>query len=154
MPRSARVLDAACGTGLIGVALARYGFSDIEGLDISAGMLEVAKRKGVYASLVCAPLGEPLPYPDAHFDVFTVAGAFTPGHAPAESFDELLRITRPGGFAVFSLRDDVEQPEFHAALAQWEAAGRCQVVHVGAPFQSLPRAEPHVRNRLYVYKIN
>jgi len=151
LPRDARVLDAACGTGLIGVHLKAYGFTHVEGLDISAGMLDVARRKEAYGSLVCAPLGEALPYPDACFDAFTVAGAFTPGHAPAHSMDELVRITRPGGYAVFSLRDDVDQPDFHANLAAHTAAGRLRLLHVGAPFQSLPRAEPHVRNRLYVY---
>jgi predicted TPR repeat methyltransferase len=154
LPREARILDAACGTGLIGVHLKQYGFTHLEGLDISAGMLEVARRKDAYGSLVCAPLGEPLPYPDARFDAFTVAGAFTPGHAPAHSLDELVRITRPGGYGVFSLRDDVDQPDFHANLADHVAAGRLHLLKVGAPFQSLPRAEPHVRNRLYVYEKN
>jgi SAM-dependent methyltransferase len=151
LPRDAHILDAACGTGLIGVHLKRYGFTHLEGLDISPGMLEVAGRKDAYEALLCAPLGEPLPYADACFDAFTVAGAFTPGHAPAESLDELVRITRPGGYGVFSLRDDVAQPDFHARLAQHTAAGSLRLLQVGAPFQSLPRVEPHVRNRLYVY---
>jgi SAM-dependent methyltransferase len=151
LPRDARILDAACGTGLIGEHLARYGFTHVEGLDLSSGMLEVARRKKVYGPLLCAALGEPLPYADDRFDAVTVAGAFTPGHAPASSLDELARILRPGGYAIFSLRADVEQPDFHAALGHLVAEGRWSLVHVGAPFQSLPRAEPHVKNRLYVY---
>ena len=153
LPREARLLDAACGTGLIGEHLARYGFTQIEGLDLPAGMLEVARRKGVYGPLTCTALGAPLPYATATFDAFTVAGAFTPGHAPASALDELLRVTRAGGYAIFSLRDDLAQADFHVALAAQAAAGRWSLVHVGAAFQSLPKAEPHVRNRLYVYQV-
>lgn len=153
LPRDARVLDAACGTGLIGVHLARYGFVAPDGLDLSAGMLAVARRKGVYGDLLCAPLGHRLPYPTGLFDAVTVAGAFTPGHAPARSLDELVRVTRAGGFLVFSLRDDLEQPDFADAMDRLERDGRWRRLHAGAPFQSLPRVEPHVKNRLYVYEI-
>jgi predicted TPR repeat methyltransferase len=152
LPRDARILDAACGTGLIGEHLARYGFDQVYGLDLSPGMLEVARRKQAYTELCCTALGDTLPYGDSLFDGFTVAGAFTPGHAPASSFDELLRVTRAGGYAVFSLRDDVEQPDFAAALARHEADGRWRRLERGAAFQSLPRAEPFVKNRLYVYQ--
>ena len=98
-------------------------------------------------------LGEPLRYATAQFDAFTVAGAFTPKHAPAESLAELVRVTRPGGFAIFSLRSDVAQPDFAAQIAALSAAGRWSLLREGADFQSLPRAEPQVRNRLYVYEI-
>jgi predicted TPR repeat methyltransferase len=154
LPREARLLDAACGTGLIGEHLAPYGFTAIDGLDLSAGMLTVAARKGVYRDLACLALGPPLPYPSGHYDAVTVAGAFTPGHAPAEALEELCRVTRPGGYLVFSLRDDLEQPDFAAQIAALSARGRWQLVHRGAAFQSLPRAEPHVKNRLYVYQIS
>merc|ERR1711907_63902 len=47
-----RILDLACGTGLVGQELARLGFSNIVGFDISTGMLEQAHQKGVYEELV------------------------------------------------------------------------------------------------------
>jgi len=153
LPRESAILDAACGTGLIGVHLARYGFNTVDGLDLSAGMLDVARRKGVYRDLVCAALGEPLAYPSGTYDAVTVAGAFTPGHAPASALPEVIRIIRPGGYAVFSLRDDLAQPDFASEIARLTALGRWRLIHEGAAFQSLPRAEPHVRNRLYVYQI-
>ena len=120
----------------------------------AAGMLEVARRKGVYAELACCALGEALPYAERCFDAVTVAGAFTPGHAPASSLADLVRLVRPGGYLVFSLRDDVAQPDFTAAIADLTRAGAWNLLHTGAPFQSLPKVEPHVRNRLYVYSVN
>merc|ERR1711970_820285 len=46
------VLDVACGTGLVGEALARRGFKDISGLDFCRAMLDIAQKKGVYKHLV------------------------------------------------------------------------------------------------------
>ena len=154
LPRTARILDAACGTGLVGAGLHHYGFSDLHGIDSSPGMIAVARRKSLYASLEVGTLGAPLRYATATFDAFTVAGAFTPKHAPADSLIELLRVTRPGSYAIFSLRSDVDQPDFAAQIAALTAAGRWSLLREGADFQSLPRAEPQVRNRLYVYQLS
>jgi predicted TPR repeat methyltransferase len=153
LPRDARLLDAACGTGLVGESLHRFGFRDLHGLDLSPGMIAVASRKHIYRGLTVAALGGTLPFPDAAFDAFVVCGAFTPQHAPPESLDDLLRVTRPGGFAIFSLRSDTPPPGFAAAIARLAAAGRWTKMHEGAEFQSLPLAEPHVRNRLSVYEV-
>ncbi len=153
LPREACLLDAACGTGLVGESLQRFGFRDLHGLDLSPGMLAVARRKGVYQSLAAAALGGALPFADRRFDGFLVCGAFTPQHAPPGSFTELLRVTRPGGWAIFSLRSDVPPPGFAEQIERLTAAGRWTPLHEGAEFQSLPRAEPHVRNRLSVYRV-
>jgi len=153
LPRDARVLDAACGTGLVGESLRRFGFGDIHGLDLSPGMIAVAGRKQIYAGLSVAALGGELPFPDGHFDAFVVCGAFTPQHAPPESLDGLLRVTRAGGYAIFSLRSDVPPPGFAAEIERLSATGRWRLMHEGAEFQSLPLAEPHVRNRLSVYTV-
>jgi predicted TPR repeat methyltransferase len=153
LPRSARILDAACGTGLVSEHLKRFGFNDLHGLDLSPGMIAVAQRKNIFQSLTVAALGDPLPYRSGEFDAFTVAGAFTPQHAPAVSLRELTRITRPSGYAIFSLRDDVAQPDFAAEIAALTTSIRWSLLKEGAAFQSLPLAEPHVRNRLYIYQL-
>ena len=56
-PRAARtgggpVLDLACGTGLVGEALATRGFARLTGVDLSADMLGQARAKGCYDRLV------------------------------------------------------------------------------------------------------
>ena len=154
LPRSSRILDAACGTGLVGDGLRRLGFAALHGLDLSNGMLEVARRKGTYEATTLAALGAALPFADHEFDAFCVCGAFTPKHAPAESLDELVRVTRPGGYAIFTLRADDPAPGFDARIGSLSAAGRWSLLHVGTDFQSLPKAEPHVRNRIHVYRIS
>ncbi len=46
-----RILDAGCGTGLVGADLHQNGYLNLEGLDYSVQMLEKAKDKGVYTRL-------------------------------------------------------------------------------------------------------
>ena len=41
-PEGAKVLDAGCGTGLVGALLKQKGFPEIHGIDYSAGMLAQA----------------------------------------------------------------------------------------------------------------
>ena len=45
------VLDMGCGTGLVGKYLGEYGFTNIDGVDASTGMLAESREKGVYRSL-------------------------------------------------------------------------------------------------------
>ena len=50
VPLDASILDAGCGTGLTGAALARRGFSHITGSDLSPGSIEIAKETEHYNS--------------------------------------------------------------------------------------------------------
>jgi ubiquinone/menaquinone biosynthesis C-methylase UbiE len=63
-----RILDAGCGSGPLSAALRDRG-AVMTGLDSSAGMLELARRRlGADADLHMADLGRPLPFPDGAFD--------------------------------------------------------------------------------------
>ncbi|XP_039241628.1 methyltransferase-like protein 27 isoform X1 [Pipra filicauda] len=63
-PAGARLLDVACGTGLVARELHRRGFRCLHGVDGSAGMLERARSTGLYQELRQCVLGwEPLPGP-------------------------------------------------------------------------------------------
>ena len=53
----AKILDAGCGTGNMAEVLHKAGYRKLHGLDPSAGMLEVARRKGIYQSLHPLSLG-------------------------------------------------------------------------------------------------
>ena len=55
----ARILDAGAGTGLVGSFLAARGYRNLLGVDRSRPMLEQARKKGDYAELRCADLGDP-----------------------------------------------------------------------------------------------
>ncbi|WP_019814204.1 class I SAM-dependent methyltransferase [Saccharomonospora saliphila] len=63
-----RILDAGCGSGPLFAALRDRG-ADVTGVDASAGMLELARRRlGDDADLRVADLRDPLPFADGAFD--------------------------------------------------------------------------------------
>jgi len=151
---SGPVLDAGCGTGLTGPCLRAFGYADIEGLDMSPDMLAIAGSRGAYDVLKRGILGETLPWPDDHFAAFVSAGVFTAGHAPASGLHELVRITRPGGIAAFTVREVLlESAGFRATFDELNAAGRWRPVEESKPFRAFAIAEPEVLVRSFVFEV-
>ncbi len=154
VPHSALVMDAGAGTGLVGVELRKRGFDNVVGLDMSIGMLEEANKKGVYRKLDQMVLGERLNYPDGEFDAVISVGVLTLGHAPVHSLDEMIRITRRGGYIVFSLRPDVYlQYGFKEKQAELEASGKWKLAEVSPEVKLLPKGEPEVTHQVWVYRV-
>ena len=154
VPRHARVLDAGAGTGLVGQSLSGLGYSQLLAMDLSQGMLEEARKKNVYLELHQMVMGEHLDYPANSFDAVVSVGVLTVGHAPASSFDELIRITKPGGHIVFSLRPDIyENGGFKEKQADLEANASWRLVEVTEEFQPLPKGEPEVYHQVWVYQV-
>jgi len=154
VPRHGKILDAGAGTGLVGEYLAELGYGDITAMDLSQGMLEEARKKGIYRYYHQMVMGERLDYRTHYFDAVISVGVLTVGHAPASSLDELIRITKPGGHIVFSLRPDVyENDGFKEKQAALESENKWRLVEVTAPFQPLPKGEPDVYHQVWVYQI-
>ena len=131
------------GTGQVGQILTAMGYTNLTAMDMSQGMLDVSREKNVYRDLHQMVMGEPLDFPSDGFDAVITVGVLTVGHAPATSLDELVRVTRPGGYIVFSLRPDVyENDGFKDKQDHLEAAGRWKLVSTSEPFQPLPKGEP------------
>jgi predicted TPR repeat methyltransferase len=101
------ILDAGCGTGLVGVALADAGARQVDGVDLSPGMLARAKATGAYRRLAPADLSRPLPSPADAYDVVVCVGTLTHGHVGPHAFGEFVRLTRPGGTIVATVLDDI-----------------------------------------------
>jgi len=139
LPRGARpLLDAGVGTGLMGEWLRIVGYPEIEGLDISEGMLAVAARRGSYSRLHRLALGTPLPFADGAFAGIVSVGVFTTGHVGAEGLDELVRICRPGGVIVLTVKTTLLAGTMDARLAELAAAGRIERLETTAPYVSMP----------------
>lgn len=153
LPRDARILDVGAGTGLLGVALAEAGFTRLDGLDLSPGMLAEAARKRVYRELREGRLGNDLEYETGVYDGVVAAGVLTVGHAPATCLDELVRITRRGGHVIFTLRADRVPPGYEDKIAELEHDSRWRLVERGDEFQALPTGEPEVRVRVWAFRV-
>ena len=101
----AKILDAGCGTGLVGEILHEKKFKNIVGIDFSQTMLDKALKKKVYQSLALSDLTEKLAFKDNTFDAIVCAGTFTCGHIGPEAFLEFIRVTKIGGYISFTVRD-------------------------------------------------
>ena len=101
------ILDVGAGTGLVGEFLYRTGNKKIIGIDISSEMLEQAKLKKCYSLLVKGDVTKKIPLKTNSFGAVVSAGTFTHGHVGPNAFDELLRITKPGGLFVLSINTKV-----------------------------------------------
>jgi SAM-dependent methyltransferase len=118
------VLDVGCGTGLVGSALDQLGEWRLDGFDISPEMLDVARAKGVYASLTTGDLTGRLDLPDGAYGGLVSAGTFTHGHVGPEALDELIRIARRGALFVLGINEEhFESRGFSTALEKFTSAG-------------------------------
>ena len=152
--KSAKVLDAGAGTGLVGECLARAGYGNLVAMDISLGMLKEAKGKNVYNNFHQMTLGGHLDFTTDEFDAVISVGVLTQGHAPASSFEELVRITKPGGLIVFSLRVDLyETGGFKEFQSDLESSGKWELAEVTDKFQPLPKGEPESWHQIWSYRV-
>ena len=96
--KNIKILDAGAGTGIIGEMLVRLGYKNIDGLDISQKMLDVAAKKNIYKRLICAPLSEVRvdEIQTGEYDVTLCAGTIVYGQAKPVALDECVRHVRPG----------------------------------------------------------
>jgi len=150
--RDARILDAGAGTGLGGEYISQNGYNNLFGIDMSKGMLDEARGKKIYHSLDQMVLGETLDFSDNYFDAILSVG--TMGHAPPESFDDLIRITKPSGFIVFSIRTAFyDEPRFYGKLQSLEEEGKWRLVEKTDPILALPGESPDTYHYGFVYEV-
>ncbi|RYG91250.1 class I SAM-dependent methyltransferase [Loktanella sp. IMCC34160] len=97
------VLDIGAGTGAVALHLSKLGVGPVDGTDISAEMLEIARGKGLYSRLFTGDVTDRLDVADAAYRGVLSAGTFTLGHVGPEAIDELLRVLAPGGVMVISV---------------------------------------------------
>lgn len=94
----ARVLDVACGTGDLSLALAAAGRARVVGLDFCRPMLEVARAKSARVPFVEGDALR-LPFAAESFDAVTIAFGLRNLAGVAEGLAELRRVLKPGGRA-------------------------------------------------------
>ena len=125
------ILDAGCGTGLVGAALHRQGYQNIDGLDLSHGMVEKASKTQAYRTLTGGcDMTEPIEtYPDNRYNAAISCGVFTLGHVPPTALEEMIRITKPGGLVVVSTRKSYyDRTNFQAVCDRLQAENKVKLV--------------------------
>jgi demethylmenaquinone methyltransferase/2-methoxy-6-polyprenyl-1,4-benzoquinol methylase len=97
-----RILDLATGTGDFAIALLKLNPTQIIGMDISSGMLDVGKNKmkaKQVSHIIDMQLGdsENMPFEDGYFDAITVGFGVRNYEHLEKGLTEMLRVTRNGG---------------------------------------------------------
>ena len=98
-----RVLDVACGTGLVSLQAARAvgPRGQVLGVDLSGQMVDAAARRAADEGLPNANFtrmdGEALALPDAGFDVALCALGLMYMPEPEQALQEMRRVLKPGG---------------------------------------------------------
>jgi SAM-dependent methyltransferase len=99
-----RVLDVACGTGVVSVTAARRG-AKVTGLDLTPELLKVARANAEIAKVAIEwheGDAEALPFADSTFDAVVSQFGHMFAPRPEIAISEMLRVLRPGGIIAFS----------------------------------------------------
>lgn len=135
-----RVLDVACGTGVLGRELAsRVGRAGIvAGLDPSPGMLEVAKQLAPAVEWRQG-IAESLPFPDESFDAVVSQFGLMFFSDRRKALAEALRVLVPSGRLAVAVWDSLDNITAYAAeVALLERfAGQPAADALRAPFDSV-----------------
>lgn len=112
--RGDRFLDAGCGSGGASLLAADRG-AVVTGLDASAPMIEIAKKRLLSADFRVGDM-EQLPFPDGSFDVVFAANSIQFAANPLSALEELGRVATSKGRVVVSLFASPEQVDFRVAF--------------------------------------
>ena len=97
-----KILDAGCGTGLVGVELKKNGFNNLDGADFSQKMLDLVPEN-IYQNLFKIDLNKKVIINDNTYDGITCVGTFTFGHVNPPALDEMVRICKTGSLIGFTI---------------------------------------------------
>ncbi|KAK5053980.1 hypothetical protein LTR84_001942 [Exophiala bonariae] len=132
-----QILDAGCGTGIVGAALALQTpardpkiNTDIDGIDLSTGMLDVARKTGAYRRLDTADMSGSLEsIEDGSYDGVICVGVLTQGHVGPGVLREFSRLLKTGGCAAVTVREDIwESGGYKTVVEGLEKEGKIKVV--------------------------
>ena len=103
-----KIYDAGCGTGLVGVELKKYGFSNFYGADLSQKLLDLVP-KGLYQTLDKVDLNKSINKNDNSYDAVMCVGTFTFGHVKPQALVEFIRITKNKGLICFTINEGIHE---------------------------------------------
>jgi len=147
------ILEAGCGTGLLGLELNKQGFSNLTGMDISSNCLKEAESKNVYAKTVKHNLLEPFPFPDKTFDGVVCVGVFSRFDEAQikQIVAEFARVTKDEGTILFSHRDDLITPLTYKTLDELQAV-KVEKVTETLPYFSIDEHYKDIKIRFFILR--
>ena len=104
--KNMKILDAGCGSGLVGSELKKIGFNNLYGADFSEDMINQVPKK-IYKNLDLIDLNKPTKYSKNTFDAIICVGTFTYGHVKADALNEFIRIIKKNGLICFTINEGI-----------------------------------------------
>uniref|UniRef100_A0A1I8IKG7 MTS domain-containing protein n=1 Tax=Macrostomum lignano TaxID=282301 RepID=A0A1I8IKG7_9PLAT len=135
--KNARILDVCAGTGLGGVALKELGFTNIDAIDGSRGMLDLAAKKKIYKNLFEELIGSDSvkSVEQASYDAIVTSGSFLPGHLGPMHLKPLALTLKSGGLFCMAMREEYLRTDYlldlEPTMDRMEAEGIWQKVQRG-----------------------
>jgi SAM-dependent methyltransferase len=114
-----RVLDVACGTGVLSLVVAELAKPDgsVVGLDLNSGMLDVARRKAPHIEWREAT-AESIPFEDASFDAVVSQFGLMFFTDQSLAIREMFRVLKPAGNLAIAVWDSLENVKGYAAATR------------------------------------
>ena len=106
LSKDIKIFDAGCGTGLVGIELKKFGYTNIDGADLSKKLLDLIP-KGYYNKLEQIDLNKPLNKNSNIYDAVLCVGTFTFGHVKPPALDELIRVVKNKGLICFTVNEGI-----------------------------------------------
>lgn len=138
--REAQILDAGCGTGLVGRALSAKGYHDVVGVDLSPESLDHAAETHCYRALAEADFNQlPTSLSDASFSALLSIGVLSYVTDIEKVLLEFCRVVEQKGTIIVTERTDLfEQRNTGEIFESIEAQGLWQIVTVTEPRPYIP----------------
>tara|TARA_Y100000590_G_scaffold280376_1_gene314973 strand:- start:2290 stop:2919 length:630 start_codon:yes stop_codon:yes gene_type:complete len=145
-----KIYDAGCGTGLVGIELKKYGFSNIYGADLSKKLLDLVP-KDLYNKIDKVDLNKEIQINDNFYDAVMCVGTFTFGHVKPPALDEFIRITKNKGLICFTINEGIyEEYGFNKKIDQLKRDNKWKEIEF---FKSEYIASKDVNAWLGLYKV-
>jgi predicted TPR repeat methyltransferase len=144
-PWDCAIADIGCGTGIVGKILKTSNYLNVDGYDVSQGMMDhaIAHYKTVK---FCNIAETPLP---KQYDVITATGVFTRGHVDATAVPNVIKSLKPGGELVvtFPVLEDYD----YEVEAGWSLQDQLKATH-RQKFDSYTSNGKRLQHELIIYK--
>ena len=127
--KSQAIVDLGCGTGLLGKILKPKGYTQLEGWDLSPGMLAEAQKTGAYTSLNEIDLTVSLPFDAGSCQVMASVGVYGPGIVGPEHVPLLVPPLAQGGLSIHSFNGlSWRKRPFDEAIKRLVDGGQIEIV--------------------------
>ena len=104
--KNIKILDAGCGTGLVGIELKKYNYLNIDGMDLSKKLLDLVPQ-GYYQNLDQVDLNKPIKVKNDTYDAIMCVGTFTFGHVKPHALNEFIRISKNKSLICFTINEGI-----------------------------------------------